>query len=125
MLQVHAAQGSHPKAHPARSYSIVLHACVPPVAVTVNGQPVHKVHAEAVVSTLGRNTWHYDGSQLAVVINLFERFTVTADVVVQLVMTPGKQASLRPKMVSARGLIARARLLKPKLDNMYPRAYPV
>jgi hypothetical protein len=123
--QIGAGIGTHPKAHPQRSYVIVLHACVPPTAVSVNGEDVPYDPALAIASKIGVNSWHYDGTQLAVVVNLFARFPVTQDVVVVAHLPHGQQAALRPKMASARGIIARARLLKPALDNWYPRTYPV
>jgi hypothetical protein len=125
IVQVHAAQGSHPKAHAARSYSLRLHACAVPAAVTVNGEPVTYTLAETVTDKIHRNTWHYDGVEVAAVIQLFQRFDVTADVVVRVDLTPGQQETLRPLMSGARGIIARARMLKPILDNQYPYAYPV
>jgi hypothetical protein len=122
---VGAGVGTHPKAHAQRSYSIVLHACVPPTTVTVDGEVVQYEPFVSVTGKLGVNTWSYDGSQLAVVINLFRRFDVTRDVVVVANLPQGQQQWLRPKMSGVRGVIARARMLKPTLDNWYPRAYPV
>jgi hypothetical protein len=63
--------------------------------------------------------------QTAVVINLFHRFAVSGDVTVQLSFVEGLQKELRPKMSWVRGMVARARMLKPLLDNWYPRVYPV
>jgi hypothetical protein len=125
VFTVHKADGSHPKAHAARSYAIRLRGCVPPSSVTVNGQPVTAARFETIVDKVGKNTWHFDGRDVATVITLYERFPVDQDVVVTVELPAGQQASVRRGLVMLPGLIARARLAKPMLDNLYPYAYPV
>lgn len=58
-------------------------------------------------------------------VTLYERFDVSSDVVVELVLPWELQLSVRAGFASMPGLIARARIVKPMLDNLYPYAYPV
>ena len=123
-FKVNAAVGSPPKAHTARSYSIRLRGCVPPRAVTVNGVPVAYSRFESVTDKIGANTWHFDGKDVATVIQLYQRFPVNEDVVVEVELPEDLQTVVRPGFVMLPGLVNRARLAKPMLDNLYPYAYP-
>ena len=123
--QINAAVGSHPKAHPSRSYSIRLRGLVPPKSVTVNGVPVPAVSFSTVTDKINANTWHFDGKDVATVIQLYQRFPVNADVVVSIELPADLQTVVRPGFAGLPGLVNRARLAKPMLDNLYPYAYPV
>ena len=124
-LTIHAATGSYAGAHPSRSYSVRLHYCVPPAQVSVDGVVLPRVAPESVMRLVGANTWHYDAQRATVVVSLYQRFDVAADVVVELALPTGQQTELRPLLASVPGLIGRAKVVKAQLDGYYPSLFPV
>ncbi len=79
----------------------------------------------SVGNAVHRNSWHYDGEDQAVVLQLFDRYDVNSDVAVQVRLPEGQQAKVRPMLNTMKGLISRAKQLKPMLDRYYPDIYPV
>lgn len=76
-VTIDAAEGHYPGMPVRRSYQLKLVRTLPPVSVTINGQPV-SFSTESVA-----NTWHYDGPELTTWITIPE-FSVREKVEVEI-----------------------------------------
>lgn len=113
------------EAMPANQYyRVIVHLSAPPEKVLVNGAPVVYQPWADFDPHEDKDTWYYDGSKIAAVVNLYQWYATDSDVTISITYPSYFTNTIRGKIDGLPGKIARAQAAKYSLDSSYPETAP-
>eukprot|EP00300_Choanocystis_sp_HF-7_P002858 c1216_g1_i1.p1 GENE.c1216_g1_i1~~c1216_g1_i1.p1 ORF type:complete len:964 (-),score=198.23 c1216_g1_i1:80-2971(-) len=131
-LTIHPTRGEFTGMAVQQYYRLILHGAVPPTQVLIRTseadafEPVEYGAWATFDPLVESDTWYYDGSKVAVVVNLFKWHAISDEI--QVVLEFGKELPFKNKQreqtAGLVGKLARAKVAKHTLDSAYPETTP-